>query len=140
MTLTARRQNLFSVLGGVARPGAYEVVRKDMRLLEALAQAGGRTQVNFKYILVIRPAPPMAAPPCSQVPAPATKQTPTTIELPPLPELPGLPASGTAPSTGTGGASATGTSTAEAMKELAPPSAARPASRHRAGLLTPSCP
>ncbi|MHC4982340.1 MAG: polysaccharide biosynthesis/export family protein [Planctomycetota bacterium] len=57
VTVSARRQSMFSVLGPVARPGTYNIIRKDMRLLEALASAGGTTQMNIRYIYVIRPAP-----------------------------------------------------------------------------------
>jgi len=57
ITIAAQRKNVFSILGAVARPGAYNVVRKDMRLLEALALAGGVTQSNIRYMYVIRPVP-----------------------------------------------------------------------------------
>ena len=57
VTVIARRQNTFSILGAVARPSQYMILRKDMRLLEALAMAGGISQVSIPYIYVIRPAP-----------------------------------------------------------------------------------
>jgi len=60
VTVAAQRQNTFSVIGAVARPGTYSIISKDMRLLEAIALAGGVTQVNINYIYVIRPE---AAPP-----------------------------------------------------------------------------
>ena len=55
VTVAAQRQNTFSVIGAVARPGTYSIISKDMRLLEAIALAGGVTQVNIKYLYVIRP-------------------------------------------------------------------------------------
>lgn len=57
VTVAAQRQNTFSVLGAVARPGTYSILRKDMRLFEALALAGGVTQYNIEYIYIIRPKP-----------------------------------------------------------------------------------
>ncbi len=55
VTVAAQRQNTFSVIGAVARPGTYSIISKDMRLLEAIALAGGVSQVNIKYLYVIRP-------------------------------------------------------------------------------------
>jgi polysaccharide export outer membrane protein len=55
VTIAARRQNTFSILGAVNRPGTYNILRKDMRLLEAMAMAGGVTQSNIHYLYVIRP-------------------------------------------------------------------------------------
>ncbi len=57
VTIAAQRQNTFSVIGAIARPGTYSILRKDMRLLEAMALAGGVTQMNINYIYVIRPNP-----------------------------------------------------------------------------------
>jgi len=57
VTVAAQRQNTFSVIGAFARPGTYSILRKDMRLLEALALAGDVTQANIKYLYVIRPQP-----------------------------------------------------------------------------------
>jgi protein involved in polysaccharide export with SLBB domain len=57
VTIAARRQSTFSILGAVAGPGLYNITRKDMRLLNALALARGVTQSNIRYILVIRHAP-----------------------------------------------------------------------------------
>jgi len=90
VTIAARRRSTFSILGAVSRPGPYNIVRKDMRLLEALAMAGGVTQANIQYIYVIRPAPairrsaPEAAKPKTGVITPE--------ELPELP--PEAPAEG----------------------------------------------
>lgn len=60
ISIVSKRQNTFSVLGPVDRPGTYNIIRKDMRLLEALATAGGITQTNIPYIYVIRPTPAVA--------------------------------------------------------------------------------
>lgn len=55
VTIVAQRQNTFSAIGAIARPGKYNIDRKDMRLLEAIALAGGITTTNIRYIYVIRP-------------------------------------------------------------------------------------
>ncbi len=57
ISLLSQRQSTYSVLGAVARPAVYNVTGKDMRLLEALALAGGITQVNIRYIYVFRQLP-----------------------------------------------------------------------------------
>jgi len=54
VALSAKRHDVFSVLGEVTRPGTYAIGRKDMRLLEALAIAGGITRANLRYVYVIR--------------------------------------------------------------------------------------
>jgi len=91
VTIAARRQSTFSILGAVTRPGQYPVVRKDMRLLEALAMAGGVTQANIRYIYVIRPAPAVrqrkAAPSAAQ-PEEASEQLPSLPEELPAEEAP----------------------------------------------------
>jgi len=86
VTIVAKRQSTFSVLGAVARPATFNVVRRDMRLLEALALAGGVSQPNIRYIYVIRQQLPArgrvslpARPPAGQSAVP---------KLPPLPEIP----------------------------------------------------
>jgi protein involved in polysaccharide export with SLBB domain len=90
VTVVARRQNTFSVMGAVARPGQYNIIRKDTKLLQALSMAGGITQTNIKYIYVIR-----------QNPAAREKQVqrraPGREDLPPLPEIPDEPANGESP-------------------------------------------
>jgi len=53
-----RRQRRFSVLGAVDEPGQYNIVRPDMRLLEALALGRGIIQQRIPYIYVIRQARP----------------------------------------------------------------------------------
>jgi len=102
VTVAAQRQNTFSVIGAVARPGTYSIMSKDMRLLEAIALAGGVTQVNINYIYVIRPE---AAP---RIPGPSTAGSVTggEVVLPPEPkETPdgtgGTGTPTTAPGTGT---------------------------------------
>ncbi|MCJ7545170.1 MAG: SLBB domain-containing protein [Phycisphaerae bacterium] len=55
--IEARRQSTYYILGAVSRPSQYMIQRRDMRLLEALAIAGGVMQSNIPYIYVIRPAP-----------------------------------------------------------------------------------
>ncbi len=57
VSVVAERGRRFSILGAIARPGPYTIIRKDMRLLEAVAMAGGVTQVNIRYLYVIRPKP-----------------------------------------------------------------------------------
>ncbi len=84
VSVVARRQDTFSMLGAVARPGTYNLVRRDMRLLEALAMAGGITQANIRYIYVIRQE--RARPGGDKRPeAGADGGLPV---LPPLPEIP----------------------------------------------------
>ena len=76
------RQNVFNMLGVVARPGAYSMPRKDFRLLEALSMAGDVTQVNLEYLYVIRHKS-MRAPPSDKPPArPAIDEGPPTGPTP----------------------------------------------------------
>ncbi len=92
VSVVGRRQNIFSILGAIARPGQFNIIRKDMRLLEALAMAGGITQANIRYIYVIRPTPairvsadephvaePTVVPP-EELPALPPEAPPTTPE------------------------------------------------------------
>lgn len=76
--VVARRQSVYSIFGAISRPGTYNVTRRDMRLLEALAAPGGITQSNIPYIYVIRPT---AAP----VAKPQEPKKPAEVQLPPLP-------------------------------------------------------
>jgi protein involved in polysaccharide export with SLBB domain len=85
VTIEARRRGTFSALGGVARPGTYEIVTKGMRLLEALALPGGRTTTNIKYIYVIRPNPAIK----NVTTRPATAGKPAPENEGELPALPG---------------------------------------------------
>jgi protein involved in polysaccharide export with SLBB domain len=92
------RQNVFSVLGAVMRPGTYGILRRDFTVLEALALSGDVNQVNIPWIYIIRPAK-------------GEKQTlPSSLptELPPLPTIP----SDTSSSVESGVKSATTTSPA----------------------------
>ena len=60
VTVIAQRANTFSILGAVDRPSQYSIIRRDLRLLGALALAGGITQSNIRYIYVIRQPTPVA--------------------------------------------------------------------------------
>jgi protein involved in polysaccharide export with SLBB domain len=102
VTLVARRQSTFSVLGAVARPGTFDIPRRDMRLLDALALTGGlAVSADIPYIYVIRPRParritteeapvepaPVPAAPPTEAPAEPTgapSELPTA--LPPVPD------------------------------------------------------
>lgn len=75
VTVVVRRQSTFSILGAVNRPSTYEIIRKDMRLLDAIALAGGMVQTNIRHLLVIRPPK-------------AIRREAVVQELPPLPEIP----------------------------------------------------
>ncbi|MHC4295384.1 MAG: polysaccharide biosynthesis/export family protein, partial [Planctomycetota bacterium] len=83
VTVAGARQNTFSILGAVNRPGQYSIVRKDMRLMEALANAGGIAQSNIRYVYVIRPQPAIRR---TEEPTPPTEEPVITPEQ--LPELP----------------------------------------------------
>jgi protein involved in polysaccharide export with SLBB domain len=84
VTVVLQRQNTFSILGAVARPGAYNMVKRDMRLLDAVAAAGGQAQTNIPWIYVFRQE---AAQPVQPATQPSSEESP---ELPPLPEVPGV--------------------------------------------------
>ena len=70
--VTLPRQNTFSILGAVGRPGPYNIIRKDLTLLQALAMAGGVNQVNIDWIYVIRPKRPDRGKPPTPERSPAT--------------------------------------------------------------------
>ena len=57
ISVVLRKQNTFSILGSVVRAGTYNLLRKDMRLYEALAIGGDVTSYTVKYVYVIRQAP-----------------------------------------------------------------------------------
>jgi polysaccharide biosynthesis/export protein len=63
VSIVARRQSTFSILGSVLNPGTYEVTRADMRLLDALALARGITAPTstVRYLYIIRPEPAIRA-------------------------------------------------------------------------------
>ncbi len=86
------RQNTFSILGAIAHPGTYPLIRRDFTLMEALALAGDVSQVNIEWVYVIRPKKR------EPTPAPAVPTRPGEEELPPLPTVPTKPPTGTAPS------------------------------------------
>ncbi len=91
VTLIARRQSVYSISGAVDRPGTYNIRRRGMRVLEAIAQGGGITQANIPWVLVIRHAP-----------AKRVRADGSAVEgsgngggnLPDLPTLPDLPDTG----------------------------------------------
>ncbi|MFA6134228.1 MAG: SLBB domain-containing protein [Phycisphaerae bacterium] len=93
VTISGRKQNTFSILGAIARAGTYQVVRRDMRLMEALAMAGGPMERNAPYVYVIRPAPAVRRPEKGAVTGQGTGES----ALPALPEL--LPEEPQAPDT-----------------------------------------
>jgi protein involved in polysaccharide export with SLBB domain len=77
VALLVQRMNTFNILGAIARPGQYNIARRNFTLLEALAVAGDVNQTNVPWMYVIRPNPQQASPPPQQ-----------TEELPALPTLP----------------------------------------------------
>ncbi len=77
ITILAQRKSTFSILGAVGRTGQYNIVRRDMRLLEAIALAGGIFQSNIRYIYVIRQTPPMRSRESKAKPAAAETTTST---------------------------------------------------------------
>lgn len=55
VTLIQSQSKLFSIYGnGVGRPGRYEIPRKNFRLSEAVALAGGVAEFNVTYIYITR--------------------------------------------------------------------------------------
>ena len=95
LAILQQRQNTFSVLGAVARPAQYNIIRRDMRLLESLALAGDITQANIRYIYVIRQSPP------KRLLRKTVPKAPADIEkaLPPLPKIPDSEAPAKEPAT-----------------------------------------
>jgi polysaccharide biosynthesis/export protein len=55
VTIVAQRNSTYSILGAVSSPGTYQIERRDMSILNALAAARGITQQNIRYIYIIRP-------------------------------------------------------------------------------------
>jgi protein involved in polysaccharide export with SLBB domain len=86
VTLEARHQSTYYILGAVSRPSQYMIGRRDMRLLEALAISGGVVQNNIPYIYVIRPAPAVRKAAENPVGGKAGSET-APQPLPTLPEL-----------------------------------------------------
>ncbi len=96
VSVVARRQSVYTVVGAVDRAGVFPIRQKGMRLLEAIGQAGGITQPNIRYIYVIRHREPRKVPAGGGrmgVPSPpSSDEAPQGPEgLPDLPELPPLP-------------------------------------------------
>ena len=89
VTVVVARQEIFSILGAVNRPGTYAIPRKNFTLLEALAMAGGITQMNIPWIYVLRP---------KKQPDQVGQSEKDAKSLPPLPEIPEEPPA-TAPAT-----------------------------------------
>ena len=111
VTILSRRQSIFSIRGAVARPGTYNIVRKDMRMMEALAMAGDIVQPNIRYIIVIRPDSAVRK---LKEPEAENGERP----LPPLPEIPDeIPATG--PAT-TGVPATRDTNVEDVIKEFSP--------------------
>jgi protein involved in polysaccharide export with SLBB domain len=89
VTIAARRNNTFSMIGAISRPGTYSLTRRDMRLLDALALGGGVSQMKIKYLYVIRQNPATRIV-TSEEGGGAGGKTAAPVELPPLPEeIPG---------------------------------------------------
>ncbi|KKO11289.1 hypothetical protein LCGC14_0017680 [marine sediment metagenome] len=57
VSVLARRQQTFSMIGSVVSVGTYDLARRDLRLLEALSLARGITNPTIRYIYIIRPLP-----------------------------------------------------------------------------------
>jgi len=93
VTIAARRQNTFSILGAVGRPGTYSITKRDMRLMDALALAGDVSQMNIAYIYVNRPVPAILKPTAGAAKKPAPKPPAKSpgLDLPDLPSLDGEP-------------------------------------------------
>ena len=93
VTLAARRQNTFAILGAIGRPGTYSITRRDMRLLDALALAGDVTQTNIRYLYLIRPTPAIRKATEESQPLPRKPPKPpdmgpeAPLDLPDLPKL-----------------------------------------------------
>ena len=107
VSVVVQRQNTFSVLGAVPRPGTYSIFQKDFTLYQAIALAGDISQFNIEWLYIIRhkrPQPAKARPADEGVPK----------GLPPLPAIPDEHAPPVVPSTGT----APGTETKPAPENI----------------------
>jgi len=56
VTVIEARQRTFSILDAVARPGQYQIIQSDFRMLDALTLAGGVQIQGIQYAYVIRKA------------------------------------------------------------------------------------
>jgi protein involved in polysaccharide export with SLBB domain len=54
VTVIEARQRTFSILGVVGRPGQFQIVQSDFRLLDALTLAGDVTVQGIPYLYIIR--------------------------------------------------------------------------------------
>jgi polysaccharide export outer membrane protein len=54
VTVAEARARTFSVLGAVARPGQYQILQSDFRILDALVLAGDVTSIGIDYLYVVR--------------------------------------------------------------------------------------
>jgi len=97
VTIAGRRQNTFSVLGAIARPGTYSILRPDMRLLQGLAMPGDITQSGIDYIYVIRQRPPTLKPKVEKAPDIGKLPEMVIPELKPQSAPAGTRPAGTAP-------------------------------------------
>src|SRR4051812_14362764 len=57
VTVIEARQRTFSILGAVGRPGQYQIVQSDFRLLDALTLAGDVPVQGIENCYIIRKAP-----------------------------------------------------------------------------------
>ncbi|MDP6635479.1 MAG: polysaccharide biosynthesis/export family protein [Phycisphaerae bacterium] len=117
VTIAARRQSTYSILDAVASPGTYQIERRDMRLLNALAAARGITQQNIRYIYVIRPQPAKVLNPTTtgtKGAGPAVAPVAASRTAPPPASRPGT---ATAPKKTTGSKVDNG-DTSDALREL----------------------
>ncbi len=109
--VVAPRQNIFSIMGAISRPGTYGIMRKDFTLMEALALSGDVGQVNIDWLYIYRPSKDARK---VKTAAPVEKE-----ELPPLPTIPDVepaprPATAPAPKPATTPATDTAPSTKKA--------------------------
>lgn len=93
VTLLNSRQRVYSILGATGRPGTYNVLSPDFRLLDAIALAGDiPVQPGMDYLYVIRPMSygdrPRATDTGKEVPVPTTTGPKTTAN--PLGEIEAL--------------------------------------------------
>jgi len=93
VVIAAQRQSWYSIMGAVENPGQYPIIRKDLRLSQAIAAAGDITQANIDYIYVFRPAPAIrrrVEPPKPKAAPPEPLRPEELPELPPEapPEVP----------------------------------------------------
>lgn len=104
VTLLGSRSRVFSLIGSISRPGTYNVLTNDFRLLDALALAGDiPVQPGMDYLYVIRQVPfsEKTIDPATPV-KPVTPVTPTKPEnggSNPLDVLEGIEKGTTKPST-----------------------------------------